>query len=246
MTSKRIIGIIPARYGSTRLAGKPLLEINGKPMIQLVYENAKKSKFLKEVIVATDDLRIKEAVLKFGGKAVLTAAEIATGTDRCFKALKSLDEDFDAVVNIQGDEPLLKTNIIDETIQKFLDNYELADAGTAIFSSNDETDIANPNKVKVVLDSKNFAIYFSRSPIPYPRNPHSNYNLHIGLYIYKTIFLEKFIKLNQPQIEIAESLEQLRILFYGYKIICQKVAYQPHGVDTQEDLEKVRKIIQQN
>jgi len=239
MVKKDITGVIPARFKSTRLPGKPLLKIDSRSMIQMVYENCKKSKLLSRVIVATDDQRIFDHVLSFGGLVVMTDEKISSGTDRCFSALKGLSPDI--VVNIQGDEPLINPDVIDKTITSLLNNEE-AVCATPISQSDDKNEINSPNCVKVVIDKKSNALYFSRSPIPFYRSDEKEYFLHIGLYAFRYNFLQKYVKMVQTDYEIAESLEQLRILENGFKISCCKVDYKSIGVDTQEDLERVREL----
>ncbi len=236
---KKILGIIPARFASSRFPGKPLAEISGKPMIRYVYERSKLSKNLYDVIVATDDERIFDCVKSFGGKAVMTDSDLPNGTSRCEQAVKNFN-DVDAVVNIQGDEPLLDPLMIDEICGLLEDNY------CATLCRELHEDFNNPNIVKVVLSQDNDAIYFSRSLIPYKRNQN---NLpiyqHIGIYGYGINFLRKYVKLSNTPLSEAESLEQLKILEHGYKIkVCvTKCKHESIGVDTPEDLVKVREIL---
>jgi 3-deoxy-manno-octulosonate cytidylyltransferase (CMP-KDO synthetase) len=236
----RIIGIIPARYSATRLPGKPLADICGKPLIQYVYEQAKKAKFLEDVIVATDDERILEAVEKFGGKAVMTSPSHPSGTDRCAEVARKIDCDF--VINIQGDEPLIPPEVIDkvaEALKESTDETPMTSAAT--IASEEERE--NSNVVKVVTDQKGIALYFSRSPIPFYRNPIAPTLRHIGIYGYRKDFLLKFVSLPQTPLERTESLEQLRALEHGFRIKIVLVDYSPVGVDTPEDLERVRKLL---
>jgi 3-deoxy-manno-octulosonate cytidylyltransferase (CMP-KDO synthetase) len=236
----RIIGIIPARYSATRLPGKPLADICGKPLIQYVYEQAKKVKLLEDVIVATDDERILEAVEKFGGKAVMTSPSHPSGTDRCAEVARKIDCDF--VINIQGDEPLIPPEVIDkvaEALKESTDETPMTSAAT--IASEEERE--NSNVVKVVTDQKGIALYFSRSPIPFYRNPIAPTLRHIGIYGYRKDFLLKFVSLPQTPLERTESLEQLRALEHGFRIKIVLVDYSPVGVDTPEDLERVRKLL---
>jgi 3-deoxy-manno-octulosonate cytidylyltransferase (CMP-KDO synthetase) len=236
----RIIGIIPARYSATRLPGKPLADICGKPLIQYVYEQAKKAKFLEDVIVATDDERILEAVEKFGGKAVMTSPSHPSGTDRCAEVARKIDCDF--VINIQGDEPLIPPEVIDkvaEALKESTDETPMTSAAT--IASEEERE--NSNVVKVVTDQKGIALYFSRSPIPFYRNPIAPTLRHIGIYGYRKDFLLKFVSLPQTPLERTESLEQLRALEHGFRIKIVLVDYSPVGVDTPEDLERVRQLL---
>lgn len=235
------IGIIPARYQSTRFPGKPLAKIKDKPMIQWVYENAAKA--LPYVCVATDDKRIYEAVKAFGGNVVKTLSTHQSGTDRCAEAAMKIAENhhFDVVVNIQGDEPFVKPEQIELIKSCFEDKTEIA---TLVKKIDSEEELFNPNRPKVVLDKNDFALYFSRSPIPYFRGE-ENKNWakkqvfwgHIGMYAFKADVLQKITKLKQGQLEIAESLEQLRWLENDYQIKVAETTFQTIGIDTPEDLE---------
>src|SRR3972149_3348679 len=246
-----VIAIIPARYGSTRLDGKPLLDIGGKPMVQWVYERAKKAKLIRDVMVATDDKRVMSAVERFGGKAVMTSSSHRSGTDRIAEAAGSLNAD--VIVNVQGDEPLIEPEMIDEAIKPLLAESSLLISTLKTRIANEE-ELKDPNVVKVVTDREGFAIYFSRLPIPYVRESSefgvrsselkATYYKHIGLYVYRKDFLLKFAKMKPTPLEDAEKLEQLRVLENGYKIKVVETKYNSVGVDTQEDLEKVRKIVE--
>jgi len=240
MRDLRVIGVIPARYSSTRLPGKPLEDINGKSMILRVVEQAERSKMINEVIVATDDKRIFDHLKYFGKTAVMTDPEIRTGTDRCYEAVKDLKADI--IVNIQGDEPLLDPETIDSLISVLTNSTE-AVCSTPIKKITAEQDIDNSNIVKAVFDKNMYALYFSRSRIPYNRNYTGNYYKHIGIYAYRSDFLKTFIGLESTMLEKCESLEQLRMLENCYKIKCVEVFTDSTGVDTPEDLNKVRKII---
>jgi 3-deoxy-manno-octulosonate cytidylyltransferase (CMP-KDO synthetase) len=236
----KIIGIIPARYSATRLPGKPLADICGKPLIQYVYEQAKKSGLLEDVIVATDDERILEAVEEFGGKAVMTSPSHPSGTDRCAEVARQIDCDF--VINIQGDEPLIPPEVIDKVAEALMESDEEIPMTSAATIANEE-ERENSNVVKVVTDQKGIALYFSRSPIPFYRNQVAPTLRHIGIYGYRKDFLLKFVSLPQTPLEKTESLEQLRALEHGFKIRIVLVDYSPVGVDTPEDLERVRKLL---
>ncbi|MBC7329570.1 3-deoxy-manno-octulosonate cytidylyltransferase [bacterium] len=236
----KIIGIIPARYSATRLPGKPLANICGKPLIQYVYEQAKKSKLLEDVLVATDDERILKAVEKFGGKAVMTSPSHPSGTDRCAEVARKIDCDF--VINIQGDEPLIPPEVIDKVAEALRESDEVTPMTSAATLANNE-ERGNSNVVKVVTDRNGIALYFSRSPIPFYRNPIAPTLRHIGIYGYRKDFLLKFVSLPQTPLERTESLEQLRALEHGFKIKIVLVDYSPVGVDTPEDLERVRKLL---
>lgn len=248
----RISAIIPARYGSTRFEGKPLADILGKPMIQYVYEGVRQSKWIDEVIVATDDQRIEEVVQSFGGKAVMTSPTHFTGTDRVAEAARKLKSEI--VVNVQGDEPLIKGNIIDKAIQPLMGD-ETLQLSTLMTRIEEVRDWLNPHVVKVVVDQNNFALYFSRSPIPFPRelqigrlesNPFGTSRplpkkvfKHIGVYVFRRKFLLQFSKMKPTPLEKLEKLEQLRALENGYRIKVNLVDYEPLSVDTPEDLQKV-------
>lgn len=240
----KIIGIIPARYGSTRLEGKPLKDICGKPMIQRVYEAAQQAKLLDQVYVATDDARIVAAVEQFGGQVRLTAVDHKTGTDRIAQVAAEIDAEI--IVNLQGDEPLVNPAMIDEVIQPFMDEPDLP-MSTLCVPILEEAALHDPNVVKAVFDQRGYALYFSRSLIPYPRK-RDNFQAyeHLGLYAYRKDFLMTYIALPQSRLEINESLEQLRVLEAGYrlKVIVSAHPYDGVSVDTQEDLEKVRQIVQ--
>ena len=234
----KFIGIIPARYQSTRFPGKPLADICGKPMIQHVYERAKLSEYLCDVLVATDDKRIYDCVESFGGKAVMTDSDLPNGTARCEQAARGYDAD--AVINIQGDEPMLNPRMIDE-VAELLGWAECATLCRELTSG-----IDNPNTVKVVMSKNGFALYFSRSVIPYKRNASSlPYYQHIGIYGYRMNFLKKYVSLPPAPLSDAESLEQLKILEHGYriKIKVTECKGESIGVDTPEDLERVRALM---
>lgn len=235
------ICVIPARYSSTRLPGKPLKDICGKPMICRVYERAAKAKSVAEVIVATDDERILQAVEKNGGRAVMTRADHKTGTDRLAEVAEKFS-DAEVIVNVQGDEPLIEPNLIDELIAEFLadKNLQMATVATELI---DADEMKNPNNVKVVIDKNNNALYFSRSLIPYPRNVgKSKIFKHIGIYAYRRNFLLAYAKMEPTPLEQAESLEQLRALENGFKIRVIKSSCRFIGVDTEEDLKLVNEI----
>ncbi len=248
MTKKKILGIIPARYASTRFPGKPLADIGGKPMIQRVYERA--SQKLECVYVATDDERIEAAVKAFGGKVVMTSVDHQSGTDRCAEALQKVEaieqSKFYAVINIQGDEPFISPLQIEKVADCFsMDTTELATLVKPVLKTED---LFNPNKPKVVVSKDKTALYFSRSPIPYLRGEeeakwhekHAYYN-HIGLYGYRTDVLHEITGLPIGKLEQAESLEQLRWLENGYSIRVEETDEQAFGIDTPEDLEELLK-----
>ncbi len=234
------ICVIPARYASTRLPGKPLADICGKPMISRVYDRAKLAKNVSEVIVATDDERIFQAVEKNSGRAMMTRADHKTGTDRLAEVAEKFP-DADVIVNVQGDEPLIEPSLIDELIEQFADaDLQMATVATEM---TDAAEMQNPNNVKVIFDKKNNALYFSRSLIPYARNEgKAKVYKHIGIYAYRRNFLLKYAKMESTPLELSESLEQLRALENGYKIRVIKSDCKFVGVDTPEDLQLVNEI----
>ena len=249
-----ILGIIPARFASTRFPGKPLADINGKSMIQCVYEQAAKCRSLAEVVVATDDERIEKAVKKFKGNVVLTSARHESGTDRCFEALQKVVSGrksgkkniFDAVINIQGDEPFVHPKQIEKVAKCFSDkNVQLA---TLVKKMDSIHELTNHNTIKVVVNKKNEALYFSRTAIPYYRGEdfsewlkmHTYYK-HIGIYGYRADILKEITRLERSSLEIAESLEQLRWLENGYTITVNHTELESHSIDTPEDLKNALK-----
>ncbi len=238
----KVLGVIPARYQSTRLPGKPLLQIAGKPMIQWVYEAAHTATLVDEIVVATDDQRIFDAVKQFGGAVEMTSANHPTGTDRLAEVARR--HQCGLVINIQGDEPLIHGEVIDSIVRPLVDNSDLV-MSTAKVRLVEQAQIDEPSVVKVVTDDNGLALYFSRSPIPYQRKKEAaQYWKHVGLYGYRRDFLLKYVELPQSQLELAESLEQLRVLSYGYRIQVIEVAQDSVGVDTPDDLERVRAILE--
>ena len=236
-----VIGVIPARYGSTRLPAKALAMIHGKPMIQHVYERCLKTKLLSEVLVATDDKRIFDTVINFGGNVVMTSKKHKSGTDRIGEAVKNIK--CDIVVNIQGDEPMIASNNIDKAIKPLIQDKNI-NVSTLCIKISDKKEISNPNVVKVVLDSNSNALYFSRSVIPYNRdNTKAAHHKHIGLYVYRKDYLMKLIKMKPSKLELTEKLEQLRVLESGEKIKVIETKIDSHSVDTHADLRKIRKLI---
>ena len=237
----KVTAIIPARYSSTRLPGKVLKDICGKTMIQRVYEQVNKAKNLDQVIVATDDRRVYEEVESFGGQVEMTAKSHSTGTDRLAEVAQNLDSEI--IVNVQGDEPLLDPKMIDQAVKPLLEDTTIK-MGTLKHKIEDEEELEDPNAVKVITDKNDFALYFSRSLIPYPRTDQNiDFYKHIGLYVYRRKFLLEYTKLEPTKLEKKESLEQLRVLENNYKIKVVETSAQIIGVDTEEDLEKVRDII---
>ena len=239
----RVLGVIPARYASTRLPGKPLIKIGGKPMIQHVYQQCLKAKLIDKVIVATDDKRIYDAVIKFGGNAAMTSSKHRSGTDRIGEIVKWQNSEIaqcDIVVNIQGDEPFINPANIDKAIKPLLKD-KTVNVSTLAFKIKDKKEINDPNVVKVIFDKDGDAIYFSRNPIPYDRDRKGkvNYYKHIGLYVYRKSYLQRLIKMKPSKLEQAEKLEQLRILENGGKIKVVVTNIDSHSVDTREDLRKL-------
>lgn len=240
----KFLGVIPSRYASTRLEGKPLKDICGHTMVEWVYKRALKSK-LDGVVVATDDERIIDEVKSFGGNVILTRKDHINGTSRIAEVCETYT-DYDVIVNIQGDEPLIEPDMINSIIDSFIEDNTIP-MSTLKYKLTDMVEIENPNAVKVVTDKNDFAIYFSRSVIPYPRNLNmDNYYKHVGIYGYKRDFVMEYAKMASTPLELSESLEQLRVLENGYKIKVLETPYKIIGVDTQEELERVREYITKN
>jgi 3-deoxy-manno-octulosonate cytidylyltransferase (CMP-KDO synthetase) len=238
----QIVAVIPARFASTRFPGKPLADIDGRPMIEHVYRRAAASGAVSRVIVATDDLRIARTVAGFGGHVRLTRADHPTGTDRLAEVAAALD--CDVIVNVQGDEPLLDPRAITEAIAPFADP---SISMTTLYRRIDTpAELTDPNIVKVVVDRAGFALYFSRSPIPHLRDPRGGWPplyRHVGLYAYRRSALMVLASLEPTPLERAESLEQLRALEHGIRIKTVETAYDSIGVDTPQDLEQVRRLL---
>lgn len=237
------VAIIPARYGSTRFPGKVLAELEGKPIIRWVYEKASAS-IADEVYVATDDEKVFAAVEAFGGKAVMTSAAHPSGTDRIREAAGKMCPDAEIIVNVQGDEPLIPTSVIDKLISCMKSDKSIEMATVAVPSPRSEIE-GNPNIVKAVVDSRNFALYFSRSPVPFLRAGGEDMPLyrHWGIYAYHRDTLEKFVSLPESPLEKCEKLEQLRALENGIRIYVVIADCESIGVDTPEDLETVKKFL---
>ena len=243
-----VTAVIPARYASTRLPGKPLAQIDGRPMIQWVYERVGQASSVDDTIVATDDRRIFDAVGAFGGAAVMTSPDHPSGTDRLAEVAKNLDSEI--IVNVQGDEPLIDAAVIDAAIRPMVegDSAPVVTAATPIKS---REDVLNPDVVKVVIDGAGYALYFSRSPIPHDRDVvFSSMDLdehpfwkHIGLYVFRKEFLLRYSRMARTPLEMREKLEQLRILEHGHRIRVVETAYDSLGVDSMEDLERIRKLV---
>ncbi|WP_298642162.1 3-deoxy-manno-octulosonate cytidylyltransferase [uncultured Prevotella sp.] len=245
----RFVGIIPARYASQRFPGKPLAILGGKTVIQRVYEQV--GKVLDDVYVATDDDRIKNTVEGFGGKAIMTSPDHKSGTDRIEEAVEKIGGDFDVVINIQGDEPFIHESQIKELCACFDDaDTQIATLGKPFTAEMGMEALENPNSPKIVVDNRGYAMYFSRSVIPYIRNTRREewigqfpYLKHIGLYAYRRDVLRQVTQLPQSSLEIAESLEQLRWLQNGYKIKVGLTDVETVGIDTPEDLAKAEEFL---
>ncbi|MBQ1182532.1 MAG: 3-deoxy-manno-octulosonate cytidylyltransferase [Phascolarctobacterium sp.] len=239
----KVLCVIPARYASTRLPGKPLSMIAGKPMIQHVYERACQAQLPNEVVVATDNELVEKAVLDFGGKAVMTSPDHPSGTDRLAE-VALMYPDVDVIVNVQGDEPMIPPEVIDRLAEAFNGDADLNMATMKVVM--DEEDYENPAAVKVVTDQQGYALYFSRSLMPYPRNKPEGFKVfkHVGIYAYRRNFLLKYAALAPTPLEKAESLEQLRALENGYKIKVLESDFQGIGVDTPEDLATVNALFE--
>jgi len=250
MESLRFVAIIPARFASTRFPGKPLAMLGEKTIIQHVYEQV--TKVNSDVFVATDDDRIFREVEKFGGRAIMTSDQHKSGTDRCYEAFTKLDKYFDVVINIQGDEPFIQPEQIELLRSCFEDeNTDIATLIKKIDAENSERILFNPNSPKVVTDKNGFAMYFSRSTIPYMRGVDSkewaakqDFYKHIGIYAYRSEILRELTSLPPSVLEMAESLEQLRWLENGYKIKTAVTGTETIGIDTPEDLEKAKLLLQ--
>ncbi|MDX2171996.1 MAG: 3-deoxy-manno-octulosonate cytidylyltransferase [Bacteroidota bacterium] len=242
-----ILGIIPARYASSRFPGKPLVEIKGKSMLQRVYEQTKLSKLLGDVVIATDDKRIEEHAKSFGAEVVITDPNHPSGTDRCFEAYQLVNKKFDYVINIQGDEPFLHPDQINSLAEVCNGSTEIA---TQMIKCTNHEVLFDTGEVKIILNTNNEALYFSRNVIPFIKNVeqkewhmHFDYYRHVGMYAYKVDVLERITKLPVSNLEKAESLEQLRWLEHGFKIKCAVTNYDSHCIDTPEDIEKVLRLM---
>ena len=242
-----VIGVIPARFASTRLMGKPLADIGGKPMIQHTYESASKSNLISKVIIAVDDKKVLKVAEGFGAEVIMTPKSMATGSDRIAFAAKYY-KDAEIIVNIQGDEPFINGTMIDQAIEPLVFDPKV-NVSTLAKKIEDLKELKSPSVTKVVFDYNNYALYFSRSPIPYVREAKTNIERitkgdiykHIGLYVYRKEALERFSKLEPTDLEKIEKLEQLRMLENGFKIKIVVTEFESIAVDTQEDLERARK-----
>ncbi|NLY83151.1 MAG: 3-deoxy-manno-octulosonate cytidylyltransferase [Acholeplasmataceae bacterium] len=237
----KVLCVIPARYASTRLPGKPLALIAGKPMIQHVYERASRAAIPSEVVVATDSELVAEAVRNFGGKVMMTSPEHPSGTDRLAEVALSYG-DADVIINVQGDEPMIPPEIIDRLAQAFEDNEDLNMA--TLKTVMDEADYNNPNTVKVVTDQNGYALYFSRSLLPYPRNKTADFKVykHVGIYAYRRSFLLSYAAYEPTPLEQIECLEQLRVLENGERIKVLECKFKGIGIDTPEDLAAINAL----
>ncbi|BCA79541.1 3-deoxy-manno-octulosonate cytidylyltransferase [Desulfuromonas sp. AOP6] len=244
-----VTAIIPARFASTRFPGKPLADLMGKPMIQWVYERTMQAEVVDKVIVATDDHSIYDAVQAFGGVAAMTCGDHPTGTDRLAEVAATLKSDL--IVNVQGDEPLIDPAMIEAAVRPLLHDPSIP-MGTLKTPIRDAREFLSPHVVKVVTDHNDFALYFSRSPIPYPRDFYAEIDAnptkvgafkHVGLYVYRRDFLISYPHLPATHLERTENLEQLRALEHGYRIKVVSTDLISHGVDTPEDLDRVRGLL---
>ena len=241
----KIIAIIPSRYGSNRFKGKSLALILGKPLIQWVYEKAKQAAILDDVVVATDDERIYGCVEGFGGRVLMTAPVHRSGSDRAAEAAQALGlKDEDIVINIQGDQPAFDELALSEVVAPLKEDPGLV-MSTLVCKITDPAEINDPNHVKCAFDKDHFALYFSRSTIPFDRDGSSTFNFfkHLGIYAFRKHFLDRFASLPQGGLEALEKLEQLRVLEYGYKIKVVETKYDSKEVDTPSDVEKLEKIL---
>ncbi|MFQ5729558.1 MAG: 3-deoxy-manno-octulosonate cytidylyltransferase [Waddliaceae bacterium] len=244
----KTVGMIPARYGSRRLPGKPLMQISGKSLIQRTYENAQRSPLLNRLYVVTDDERIFEHVLGFGGEVIMTPPECPTGTERLAKAVKNNGkfDDVEIIVNIQGDEPFLEQEVI-ESVVRILQEDSEAVMSTAVVPIHDREEAVDYSVNKCVMDTHGNALYFSRTLIPSSHTgewrPDANYYKHLGIYGYRRQFLMHYADLEPTPLQIAEDLEQLKVLEHGYRMKVAIVESQAIGVDTPEDIKKVEEIL---
>jgi 3-deoxy-manno-octulosonate cytidylyltransferase (CMP-KDO synthetase) len=234
------IAIIPARYQSTRLPGKPVLKIQGKTLIEHVYRRVESAESVARILVATDDDRIASAVREFGGEVAMTHNRHQSGTDRLAEAAAHLPSDA-LVVNVQGDEPLIEPDVIDRAVAAA--RHRDASIVTLMTKLPDPYAVADPNRVKVVVDRNGFALYFSRSPIPHGGPASGTTFLHVGLYVYRVGFLKEFSRLDRTPLETAERLEQLRALEHGFRIRVVEVESESWGIDTPADLERFKAVL---
>jgi len=239
-----VVGVIPARYASQRLPGKPLVDLLGKPMVQRVYEQARKATLLNRILVATDDRRVADVVRGFGGEIAMTSTDIKSGSDRVAAVARVTEGDI--FVNVQGDEPLIAPGMIDEVVSLVLQDGE-ADVGTLVRRIDSLSELTSPSIVKVAFGTDRYALYFSRSPIPFLRDEpdqskwleRQSFYKHIGIYVFRRGFLLKYAQLPESPLERAERLEQLRILERGHRIKVGITQYDSIPIDTEEDVRRV-------
>jgi len=243
-----VVAVIPARYASTRLPGKPLIDLNGQTMLERVWRAASSATLVDRVLIATDDERIMEAAGGFGASAVMTSPDLPSGTDRCYAAITQSGQQADIVINVQGDEPLLPSDLLDDLVRAV--RLGDADVATPIARITDTADLLNENVVKVVVASSGLATYFSRAAVPHARGrgvdswlEHHRYWKHVGLYAYTMDALEQHVALPVSDLELTEALEQLRLLERGLRYRCVVTEANLHGVDTQDDVERVRTML---
>ncbi len=239
----RVLAVIPARWASTRFPGKPLADVLGKPMVQRVYEQVLKSRRVERLVVATDDERILDAVRAFGGEACMTSPRHPSGTDRVAEVARG--EEAELIVNVQGDEPFIHPELIDRTVDA-LEEGEEAVVSTLMRAIDEESELTDPNVVKVVVDRRGYALYFSRAPIPYFRDGGTDRRVpafkHLGLYAYRKPFLLRLTSLRPTPLERAEKLEQLRVLEHGYRIKVLETPHRSIGIDVPEDLLRLKEL----
>jgi 3-deoxy-manno-octulosonate cytidylyltransferase (CMP-KDO synthetase) len=241
----KIVAVIPCRYGSKRFEGKPLSMILGKPMVWWVYSSVRNADILSDVAVATDDERIYQCVKDFGGRVVMTEPFHRSGTDRVTEAARKLNlEDRDIVINIQGDQPVFDFRCLPEVVDPLLKDEDL-DMSTLACKMVDQDEITDPNHVKVIFDQNRYALYFSRSPIPFGRDSSAKFDYfkHLGIYAYRKRFLERFVKLPEGRLEGIEKLEQLRALEYGCRIKVVETVHESMAVDTPDDIARVEAVL---
>lgn len=248
LKSMKIVAIIPCRYASKRFEGKPLMSILGKPMIQWVYEKTKQADILTDVVVATDDERIYGCVEGFGGRILMTAPTHRSGSDRAAEVAQALGlKDKDIVINIQGDQPAFDPRSLSEVVSPLMEDSQLV-MSTLIYKISDPAEIKDPNHVKCVFDKENFALYFSRSPIPFgqPTADSVSFDIfkHLGIYAYRNHFLQRFASLPQGRLEEIERLEQLRAMEHGYRIKVVETPYDSKEVDRPEDIHKLEAVLE--
>ena len=238
MKKAKVVGVIPARFASARMPGKPLKSVRGKSLIQRIYQQASKSILIDKLLVATDDRRIRDAVFGFGGEVVLTSPEHKSGSDRVAQAIKGLDGEL--VLNIQCDQPFLNPKMLDQLVSYMLKNRKIY-MTTLAQKINHNKDLSDPNVVKVVMDKNGFALYFSRSTLPYSKAKNRIFYKHIGIYGFNRNFLKKFAELKQTPLEKIEKLEQLRVLENGYKLKVLVSKYDSISVDSPSQLKKINR-----